>query len=248
MKKKTNTLNESDSSKRPKRNSTINKQIKENKSESDDESSKRRPKRNLNQNKKLKKTVNEEDTSETENETSKRRTPKRTASKSKKVIKDTSESEYEPEGENPTESDYEPEEENISDEVEDEIEEIISDVECEQDLNSSIISSKSRPKRTKKAKEKYQDESFRSEVKQIDEFNFETKVSEWEYEPEPNCKLYCRPILPALSDLAIKPFLNSKSTKKSTIYDCPFCHIHFTYNLVFKTHLFSCSKNPNVPE
>jgi len=191
--------------------------------------------------------VNEEDTSETDNETSKRRTPKRTASKSKKVIKDTSsESEYEPEGENPTESDYEPEEENISDEVEDEIKEIISDEECEQDLNSSSISTKSRPKRTKK--EKHQDESFRSEVKQIDEFNLETKVSEWEYEPEPNCKLYCRPILPALSDLAIKPFLNSKSTKKSTIYDCPFCHIHFTYNLVFKTHLFSCSKNPNVPE
>ena len=97
--------------------------------------------------------------------------------------------------------------------------------------------------RNKKSKE-----SMAVDVPLLDVFNLDEKIEEWKYETEPNSGLYCRPILPSLSDLAIKPYLNQKSTKKSTIYDCPFCSNHFTYNLVFKTHLFSCAKNPNVPE
>jgi len=91
-------------------------------------------------------------------------------------------------------------------------------------------------------------ENILSEVPLLDVFNLDEKIEEWNYETEPNSGLYCRPILPALSDLAIQPYLNKKSTKKSTIYDCPFCGNHFTYSLVFKTHLFSCTKNLNVPE
>ena len=73
-------------------------------------------------------------------------------------------------------------------------------------------------------------------------------IPEWKYELDLDSKLFFRPKLPLLSESAIEPFLNKNSKPpKCYIYDCPHCNKMFTYSLVFKNHLFSCSKNKNVP-
>ena len=86
-------------------------------------------------------------------------------------------------------------------------------------------------------------------IELVNTFNKDEVISEWQYELDAESKLFCKPVIPALSDAAILPFLSVKAKPpKTLIYDCPFCHRMFTYPLVFKNHLYSCSDNTNVPE
>lgn len=86
-------------------------------------------------------------------------------------------------------------------------------------------------------------------IPELDHYDPEVKITEWTYELDPETKAFTRPKLPNLSDDAIQPFLSSKSNPpKLIIYECPFCKKIFTYPLVFKTHLYSCPMNQNVPE
>lgn len=77
----------------------------------------------------------------------------------------------------------------------------------------------------------------------------EAKIDKWEYVLDRESRAFRRPQVPELSDAAIKPFLNPEiKSKKLTIYECPFCKRVFTYPLPFKSHLYSCEANKNVPE
>lgn len=82
----------------------------------------------------------------------------------------------------------------------------------------------------------------------LDVFDVDAKIEEWQYELEPDSKCFYRPRLPSLTDKAILPFMSSKSKPPKVIfYECPFCQRPFTYPLVFKNHLYSCTMNKNVP-
>ena len=101
-----------------------------------------------------------------------------------------------------------------------------------------------------KRKSKKIDQSQQEEeqvVAALDTYDFEQKIDEWTYELDAETKTYMRPSVPVLAETAIAAFVSSKSRPKSTIYECPFCKRIFTYTLVFKLHLFSCSDNKNVP-
>jgi hypothetical protein len=83
----------------------------------------------------------------------------------------------------------------------------------------------------------------------LDKFDMDAKFEKWDYELERESKAFRKPVLPGLSDEAIKPFVSSKSKPpKCVLYECPFCKRIFTYTLVFKNHLFSCAENKNVPK
>ena len=80
-------------------------------------------------------------------------------------------------------------------------------------------------------------------------FDPDQKITQWDYELEPDSKTFIRPKIPCLSDAAIQPYMSSKSKPpKIIVYACPFCDKIFTYTLVFKNHLYSCSDNKNVPK
>lgn len=77
----------------------------------------------------------------------------------------------------------------------------------------------------------------------------EVKIPEWVYKLDRETRQFKKPKLPTLSDNAIKPFLNPNiKSARVTVYDCPFCKRVFTYPLPFKSHLYSCAENKNVPE
>ncbi|RMZ95090.1 general transcription factor 3C polypeptide 2, partial [Brachionus plicatilis] len=92
-------------------------------------------------------------------------------------------------------------------------------------------------------------ENYQENSPDLTEFNQEEKISEWEYELDSESQVFKKPKIPNLTDSAIKPFISSKSKPpKIIIYECPFCARAFTYPLVFKTHLYSCDQNKNIPE
>ncbi len=95
--------------------------------------------------------------------------------------------------------------------------------------------------------EKYDMDEEDTTIVLLDVFDVDFKIEKWEYELELESKAFRRPVLPGLSDEAIKPFTSSKSKPKCVLYECPFCKRIFTYTLVFKNHLFSCQANKNVP-
>lgn len=92
------------------------------------------------------------------------------------------------------------------------------------------------------------EEDIENQAPTLETFDMELKIAEWEYELDSDTKAYKKPKLPFLSDNAIKPFLNPNiKSPKLTIYQCPFCARVFTYSLPFKSHLYTCVKNENVP-
>jgi hypothetical protein len=79
-------------------------------------------------------------------------------------------------------------------------------------------------------------------------FDMEVKIEEYEYELDPESRVFTRPRLPMLSNAAIVPFLSAKAQPpKLLLYECPFCKRLFTYPLVFKNHLYSCVENKLSP-
>ena len=83
----------------------------------------------------------------------------------------------------------------------------------------------------------------------VDTFDPNEVVEEWTYELDQESKVFTKPVLPALSEKAIKPYLCKESKlPKIVLYKCPFCEKIFTYTLVFCNHLYSCEKNTNVPD
>lgn len=123
----------------------------------------------------------------------------------------------------------------------------------ESDVSIAEISASRRTSRktssVKSNKSKNSTSVIEAEGNLLDKFDTNLVFEKWVYELDPEYKTFYKPILPALSDDALIPYLSKKSSKKSksTIYNCPFCQRVFTYTLVFKNHLYSCEKNTNVP-
>lgn len=161
-----------------------------------------------------------------------------------------------------SEDDFNPD--NIPSEEEEEEESISSSLVSEKDSIKSIelesdgsvcdiiIDKPSRrtPRKGIMAKsEKQKDSSLlESTPNLVDKFNADEVIEAWSYELDQETKMFTRPIIPMLSDTAVKPFLSKNSKPKCVIYNCPFCERIFTYTLVFKNHLYSCEKNTNVPD
>lgn len=83
----------------------------------------------------------------------------------------------------------------------------------------------------------------------LETFDMEAKIDKWEYVLDRESRAFKKPVIPSLSDAAIKPFQNAAiKSSKLTIYDCPFCKRVFTYPLPFKSHLYSCEENKNMPD
>lgn len=104
------------------------------------------------------------------------------------------------------------------------------------------------PRKGLMAKSKKESALLESTANLVDKFNPDEVIEAWNYELDPETKMFTRPIIPLLSDTAVKPFLSKNSKPKCVIYNCPFCERVFTYTLVFKNHLYSCEKNTNVPD
>ena len=115
------------------------------------------------------------------------------------------------------------------------------------DNKKSKSKKKSTPKKSSPSK-KVQIAQAETNQNELDTYDINKIVEEWDYELELENKYFKKPILPNLSEKALSQFLSKKSTKKTTIYECPFCKKIFTYPLVFKLHIFSCNENNNVPE
>lgn len=107
---------------------------------------------------------------------------------------------------------------------------------------SSRSSRKLTPGRPKNTKE------INSKQNLVEKFDPDEVIESWEYELDLESRVFMKPIVPALSDAAIQPYLTKKINSKCVLYNCPFCEKMFTYTLVFKNHLYSCEKNLNVPE
>lgn len=108
----------------------------------------------------------------------------------------------------------------------------------------------------KAAEEKIKDEPLEDDNNEeessgpppLDIFDMEVKIEQWEYILDRESRAFRKPKLPELSDEAIKKFLNPNiKSAKLTIFECPFCKRIFTYPLPFKSHLYSCESNKNVP-
>lgn len=183
----------------------------------------------------------------------------------KKTIEDFSDSESNSKDNSSDEefkldSEKEEEEENDDDEISDE-EASVQSKSSKEEINQKAPKNKTyNTRRTRSKTPKNNTEEKAPEVTEnnveneepeilVENFNLEEKISEWKYELDLETKAFKRPKIPSLSDEAIKPFISSKSKPpKFVVYDCPFCQRVFTYPLVFKTHLYSCEKNSNVPE
>jgi len=109
---------------------------------------------------------------------------------------------------------------------------VVSDLSEEPDTN--VAAKRPGKKRQVLAKLKVAEETARAVV-QLDKFELDKVVEEWEYETDADSRVFRKPLIPLLSD-------------KAVIYSCPFCQRVYTYNLVFKNHLFTCEKNTRVPK
>ncbi len=83
---------------------------------------------------------------------------------------------------------------------------------------------------------------------QLERFDPNEVIKEWKYEIDPDSKVFRKPIIPLLNEKAIAQFVSKDSKPRCVIYSCPFCNRVYTYNLVFKNHLYTCEKNTNVPQ
>jgi hypothetical protein len=83
----------------------------------------------------------------------------------------------------------------------------------------------------------------------LNRFDLNAKVTEWRYELDNETQFYCKPILPMLSDDALIE-LRSPLSKPPIciIYECPYCGKRYTYTVVFKSHLYMCEENKNIPK
>lgn len=125
------------------------------------------------------------------------------------------------------------------------------ELESEGSVSDIIIdkSSGTTPRKGATKSKKQKESSFlESTADMVDKFNADEVIETWNYELDPETKMFTRPIIPLLSDAAVKPFLSKNAKPKCVIYNCPFCQRIFTYTLVFKNHLYSCEKNTNVPD
>lgn len=147
--------------------------------------------------------------------------------------------------ENETESDSE-NEQNSSDKEFNPHSESSEKSDMEESSEEEIIPKKTRMTRSQRINVA---ENSQDNVPLLNEFNQEEKISEWEYEIDSESQVFKKPKIPNLTDNAIKSFISSKSKPpKIVIYECPYCARVFTYPLVFKSHLYSCDQNKNIPE
>lgn len=181
-----------------------------------------------------------------------KKTPaKKTSAKKKKVEIETEESEYQGESSSESEHDtsdeeFKPETEKSETEASTELESEDNNVLEESDFDASPT--KSRTSRLRSHKFELP-EHAEENAPLYDVFNKDEKITEWEYEVDQETRTYQKPKIPNLTDDAILPFISTKSKPpKVIIYECPYCVRVFTYTLVFKSHLYSCEQNKNIPE
>ena len=150
-----------------------------------------------------------------------------------------------------SEDEFKPEKE-VSEEEESNSSSLFSEKDSCQSVDESDLSICELPmEKPRRGKSKRPDDSLveaQSNAIVLEEFNAEEVIEVWNYELDQETNMFTKPIIPLLSDAAIKPYLSKNSKPKCVIYNCPFCERVFTYTLVFKSHLYSCEKNTNVPD